>query len=104
MTALLPSNRLALFASLTGLLSFVCFGFFTLNAAWSRLIVGAPFASLVLGLLAIALGMLARRTNSPQQLIDRAYSWGGIICGGVMILAWLAIAVLSIGIILGEPM
>ncbi len=104
MTDPVPPNRLALFACLAGLVSIVCFTIFNLNASWSDVIVGAPFFSLALGLMALGLGILSRRTNVPLQRINRAYAWCGIICGCAMILAWLGIAVLIVSITFGEPM
>ena len=99
-----PLNRLALFACLAGLVSIVCFSLFNLNAFWSDVFVGAPFLSLALGLTALVLGILSRRTNAPAQRINRACAWCGIICGCAMILAWLGIAVLILSIAFGEPM
>jgi len=99
-----PLDRLALFACLAGLVSIVCFILFNLNASWSDVIFGAPFFSLALGLMALVLGILSRRTNAPSQRIDRACAWCGIICGCAMILAWLGIAVLIVSITVWEPM
>jgi len=104
MTDLVPSNRLAQFACLAGLVSIVCFTLFNLAAFWSDVIFGAPFFSLALGLMALVLGILSRRTNAPSQRIDRTCAWCGIICGCAMILAWLGIAVLILSITFGEPM
>ena len=103
MTDPVPLNRLALFACLAGLVSIVCFALFNLAAFWSDVIFGAPFFSLALGLMALVLGILSRRTNAPLQRINRACAWCGIICGCAMILAWLRIAVLIVSITFWEP-
>ena len=99
-----PVNRLALIACLAGLVSIVCFTLFNLDASWSDVIVGAPIFSLVLGLLALVLGILSRRTKASSQRINRACAWCGIICGCAIILAWLGIAVLIVSITYWEPM
>ena len=104
MTDPVPPNRLALFACLAGLVSIVCFGLFNLGQILPDVIVGAPFFSLALGLIALVLGILSRRTNPPTQRINRACAWCGIICGCAMILAWLGIAVLIVSITFWEPM
>ena len=69
MTDPVPFNRLALFACLAGLVSIVCFSLFNLNSFWSDVIVGAPFFSLALGLMALVLGILAFGLDTAAGLL-----------------------------------